>query len=151
MNIRLANKWDQPQVIEMLRHFRQETPIEMMSECDNEQHISMLFHTALIGGGLAYVAEDKGRLIGMIIGFIEQNTWDPNIYVLRELVYWVEPEYRGGTAGYRLLMEYNRAAKLLQKEKRINMYTMSKMVNSPDLDYGRFGYRKIEETWVGGI
>lgn len=150
MNIRLANKFDQPEILDMLRHFREQTPIEDIKNCDNSEYISSLYHVLLIGGGIALVAESDDTIIGMILGIIEQNIWDPDKHLLRELVYWVEPEYRGTSAGYRLLKEYNKLAEQLKEQKRIHMYTMTKMVNSPDIDFDRFGYRKIEEVWVAG-
>jgi N-acetylglutamate synthase-like GNAT family acetyltransferase len=150
MNIRLANKFDQPEILEMLRHFREQTPIEDIKNCDNAEYISSLYHALLVGGGIALVAEINDEIIGMVLGIIEQNIWDPNKYLLRELVYWVEPKARGTTAGYRLLKEYNKFAEELKKQNRIHMYTMTKMVNSPDIDFNRFGYRKIEEVWVAG-
>jgi hypothetical protein len=110
----------------------------------------MLLHTALVGGGIALVALDNQvRPIGMIIGLIEQNIWDQNIYALRELCFWVEPEHRNTSAGYRLLHEYTRLAKQLVNSGRITMFTMTKMTNSPDLKLQKFGYEKVEETWVG--
>jgi hypothetical protein len=150
MKIRQANKFDLPVVVEMLRNFRNNTPIEMMRECNNEEYISKLFHHIILGGGVALIAEDKNTA-GMIIGVKDQNVWDPNLKVLRELVYWVEPQYRGSTAGYKLLLQYNKLAQELIDENKISMYTMTKMVNSPDLDFTKFGYKKAEEVWVGGV
>lgn len=150
MNIRQANKFDLPHVIEMLKHFRGQTPIDMMNECDNELYVNKLFHTILVGGGVALIAE-KEKPIGMIMGVMDQNVWDPSITMLRELVYWVEPEHRNSTAGYRLLKAYNEAAKELVEQNRIKLYTMTKMVNSPDIDFSRFGYTKTEEVWVAGV
>ena len=150
MKIRQANKFDLPAVVEMLRNFRNNTPIEMMRECNNEEYISKLFHHIILGGGVALLAEDKNTA-GMIIGVKDQNVWDPNLKVLRELVYWVEPQYRGSSAGYKLLLQYNKLAQELIDENKISMYTMTKMVNSPDLDFTKFGYKKAEEVWVGGV
>jgi N-acetylglutamate synthase-like GNAT family acetyltransferase len=150
MKIRQANKFDLPAVVEMLRNFRNNTPIEMMRECNNEEYISKLFHHIILGGGVALIAEDKNTA-GMIIGVKDQNVWDPNLKVLRELVYWVEPQYRGSSAGYKLLLQYNKLAQELIDENKISMYTMTKMVNSPDLDFTKFGYKKTEEVWVGGV
>jgi N-acetylglutamate synthase-like GNAT family acetyltransferase len=150
MIIREANRFDLPAIVEMLKNFRAATPLECMNECDNVQHISMLLHTALVGGGIALVALDNQvRPIGMIIGLIEQNIWDQNIYALRELCFWVEPEQRNTSAGYRLLHEYTRLAKQMVNAGRITMFTMTKMTNSPDLKLQKFGYEKVEETWVG--
>jgi N-acetylglutamate synthase-like GNAT family acetyltransferase len=150
MKIRQANKFDLPNVLDMLRNFRSNTPIEMMRECNNEEYINKLFHHIILGGGVALIAEDKNTA-GMIIGVKDQNIWDPNLKVLRELVYWVEPQYRGSSAGYKLLLQYNKLAKELVNENKINMYTMTKMVNSPDLDFTKFGYKKTEEVWVAGV
>jgi N-acetylglutamate synthase-like GNAT family acetyltransferase len=150
MKVRLANKFDLPVVLDMLRNFRNYTPIDMMRECNNEEYINKLFHHVILGGGVALIAEDKNAA-GMIIGVKDQNVWDPEIKVLRELVYWVEPEYRGTTAGYKLLLKYNKLAQELVDTQKINMYTMTKMVNSPDLDFTKFGYKKTEEVWVAGV
>jgi N-acetylglutamate synthase-like GNAT family acetyltransferase len=150
MKVRVANKFDLPIVLDMLRNFRNHTPIDIMRECNNEEYINKLFHHVILGGGVALIAEDKD-VAGMIIGVKDQNVWDPEIKVLRELVYWVEPAYRGTTAGYKLLLKYNKLAQELVDEQKINMYTMTKMVNSPDLDFTRFGYKKTEEVWVAGV
>jgi len=149
MIVRKANKFDLPYIIKMLRHFRDNAPIEEIKVCNNEEYINTLYATILAGRGVALVAE-MDQPIGMILGFIDQNIWDPEIYVLKELCYWVEPEYRGTTAGYRLIKEYNKLAEELREQDRIKMYTMTKMVNSPDLDFSRFGYKKTEEVWVMG-
>ena len=150
MNIRNANKFDLPHILDMLRGFRNATPIDMMRECDNEDYINKLYHHVILGGGIALIAENE-KPFGMIIGVKDHNIWDPEIKVLRELVYWVEPEYRGTSAGYRLLKEYNKQAQKLVDDKKIKLFTMTKMVNSPDLDFSRFGYTKTEEVWVAGI
>ncbi len=149
MNIRLANKFDQPHIFKMLRNFRDQSPIQVMSTVDNEEYVSKLLNALLHGRGLVLIAE-KEEPIGMLMAAIDQNVWDPNVFLMKELVYWVEPEWRGTTAGYRLLAKYNELAKELVDEGRISFYTMSKLAKSPDLDYGRFGYQRVEETWVAG-
>jgi len=148
MIIRSANKWDLEQIIVMLKHFRNQSPVELLKNVNDEEYINKIFHEILQGRGIALVVESDS-VVGMILSYIAPNIWDPKILVLNELCYWVEPEYRNTTAGYRLLREYNKLAKELIEEKRIHLFTMNKMINSPDLDYGRFGYKKIEETWIG--
>jgi N-acetylglutamate synthase-like GNAT family acetyltransferase len=151
MNVRKANKFDQKQVNDMLRNFRNATPIELMRECDNEPYINKIFAHILAGAGVALIAEKDDKVIGIIAGIIDSNIWEPSILVMRELVFWVEPEHRGTTAGYRLISSYNKEAKQLVDSGRIKMYTMTKMVNSPDLHLEKFGYRKAEEVWVAGV
>ena len=164
MKIREANKFDLPEVIAMLRNFRMQTPIDTMKECNNEEHINMLFHHVILGGGISFVAEKDTKLVGIIIGIKDHNIFDPDLTMLKELVFWVEKEHRGSSAGYKLIKSYNKAlwqltistsynkkAQELVDEKEIIMYTMTKMVNSPDLDFSRFGYKKLEEVWVAGV
>ena len=150
MKIRRANKFDQQHIFKMLRNFRDESPIKVMATIDNEEHASKLLNALLHGRGLILIAE-KEEPVGMLMAVIDQNVWDPDVLNMRELVYWVEPEHRGSTAGYRLLAEYNKIAQEYVEEGRISFYTMSKLAKSPDLDYGKFGYQRVEETWVAGV
>ena len=159
MKTRLATKHDLPYVIEMLKHFRDQTPIDLMRGVNDAEYITRLYTVLINGGGLVVLAEERNaaipaqrpKIAGMCIGMIDGTIWDPKLLVMRELVYWVEPEYRGGTAGYKLLKRYSDEADTLIDSDRIKMYTISKLTNSPDLDYGRFGFKKIEETWVAGV
>ena len=65
-----------------------------------------------------------------------------------EMGFTVEKKYRGGSVGYRLLKNYCDYGEQLKKQKRIDFYTVSKMVNSPDLKYQKFGFNKLEEKWI---
>ena len=150
MNIRIANKFDQPHIFKMLRNFRDQSPIQVMSTVNNEEYVSKLLNALLHGRGVILIAE-KEEPVGMLMAVIDQNVWDPNVFLMKELVYWVEPEHRGSTAGYRLLAKYNELAKKMVDDGKISFYTMSKLTKSPDLDYGRFGYERVEETWVAGV
>jgi len=151
MKVREANKFDQQAINDMLRNFRGATPIDQMKKCDNEPYINKIFAHILAGAGVAFVVEEDNKPVGIIAGIIDHNIWDPGIYVMRELLFWVEPEHRGTTAGYRLIKAYNAAGQKLVDDGRIMMYTMTKMVNSPDLHFDKFGYRKAEEIWVAGV
>jgi hypothetical protein len=64
------------------------------------------------------------------------------------VAYWVDPEHRGGTAAYRLIAAYVSECEELMQRGSIQMFTVSKMANSPDLKYNKFGFQKLEETWV---
>lgn len=151
MNIRQANKFDTPRIIEMLKNYREVTPISSFKDCNNEEHMIAILSHIYAGKGIALVAESNDKIIGMMLSVIDQSIWDPKICVLKELAYWVELESRGSTAGYRLLLEYNRVARSLLVTGRITHWTISKMSNSPDLDYSRFGFTRVEETWSQGV
>lgn len=150
MKIELANKFDVPELIEMIKRYRDNAPVEQFKFLNDEEHMSKVLSHILVGRGLIVVAKHNDKIIGTIISFIDQSLWDDNLLVLKEMAYWVDPEHRGSTAGYKLLVKYNELAQKLKNDGRISMWTISKMITSPNLDYQRFGYRKIEETWVMG-
>ena len=147
MKIVEANKFHTPVIIEMLKKYRSATPVSMFANCDDEEYITKLLTHIYMGKGIAFLAYKDEQPIGMILGIIDQSIWDTEIRILKELAYWVNTESRGSSAGYRLLTKYNERARELRDEGRISAWTISKMTNSPDLDYGKFGYRKVEETW----
>lgn len=151
MKIRLADKFDFPEVYEMIKDFSKAAPLEIIRTCDiNEQDFNSLYMTLMAGAGLVLIAEKNNQVCGLIMGGIEQNIWDRRLLTLKELAFWVKPEYRNTRAGYLLLKTYCEEAQELRDNGRIHMYTMAKMTNSPDIKYEKFGYFKVEEVWVAG-
>jgi RimJ/RimL family protein N-acetyltransferase len=152
MKIIEANKFHTPIIIDMLKEYRSATPVALFAECNDEEHIKVLLAHLFAGKGMALLAcRDDDVVVGMLLAMIDQSIWDTNLCILKELAYWVSPEFRGTSAGYRLLSKYNDHAKSLLDLGRIQAWTISKMVNSPDLDYGKFGFSKAEETWYQGV
>ena len=148
MLIREASPFDIPELVRMLRRYKNLTPLEFLSDLDNEDYIVQLLTQLMAGRGVVLIAEKEGVQIGMLIGCISPSLWSNEHLLLTEMAYWVEPEYRGGTAGYRLLAEYCEIGKKMKQEGRICNFMISKMSNSPDLQYQRFGFQKLEEFWV---
>ena len=151
MKIRKANKFDFPEVYQMLLRAKQFWPISLRDEEPNEEHIRNLFNQMVYGAGVILVAEKEGQLIGLVMGMIVPMTWFPNHRVLHELTYWVDEEHRGSTAGYRLLAQYVKEGKELIEEGRVTASLLGKMDNSPNLKYDKFGYQKVEEFWAMGV
>lgn len=145
--MRLANKFDIPQIIEMLKEYRSAAPIEILNQANDKQYVEQLLSNLIAGSGFIVVVEKNNILIGMLIAAIFPNIWNPKVNQCSEIAYWVKPEYRGGTAAYRLIKEYTKECDKLFKTGRIQISTISKMVNSPDLKYNKFGFSKLEETW----
>jgi N-acetylglutamate synthase-like GNAT family acetyltransferase len=145
--IRQASKFDTVEIIDMLRDYRMATPWARLAECDNEFHVRRLLAQIFAGGGVIFLSEHQMQVTGMLIAIKNPNIWDPELLVMNELCYWVDPDHRGSTAGYRLLKTYVDHCEQLKQQGQIESYTISKMVNSPDLDYGRFGFEKLEEMW----
>jgi L-amino acid N-acyltransferase YncA len=146
MKIRLADVWDTEEIMTMLNHYRQSSPLafhKKSSEVRARQILAQIF----AGLGIVLVSEDDAGLTGMIIAIKNSNVWDEDVLVMNELAYWVEPEHRGTSAGYRLIKSYQEYCEELKAQGKIVAYTISKMSTSPDLKYDRFGFEKIEEMW----
>jgi GNAT superfamily N-acetyltransferase len=142
--IRQATKYDKTQIIEMMQLFRAESHIEQYKDLDNVEYWNRLLDSILSGQGVIYIEDG----IGLIMGIVMPTIWCDKTLVLNELAWYVKPEYRNTTIGYRLLKSYVDYGKQLKQEGRIKMFTIAKMVTSPDLKYGRFGFSKLDEIWI---
>lgn len=147
MIVRHATPFDIPSLINLLREYRSHTPLQFLNEANDERYITTMLTEIISGKGVALIAENGG-VFGMLLATIHPSQWSPKHLLLTELAYWVNPEHRGGTAGYRLLAMYVAEAKQLKESGRICNFFISKMVNSPDLSYGKLGFEKLEEFWV---
>lgn len=146
LQIRSANKFDKPIILDLLREYRSETPLPELAEANDADYVGAMVDQIIAGKGIILLAEDV-QPIGMVMAMIAPNIWRPDWLVMQELAYWVRPDKRGGSAGYRLLSAYTKWGNTLKGQGKIGMFTISKMVNSPDLKYNKFGFAKLEETW----
>jgi len=146
--IRKANRFDIPAVLDMLRSYRNETPLDFLRDADDAEYVSQMLTELIAGKGIVLLAEENKSPVGMLIAGIMPSIWSPKHWVLTEFAYWVSPEQRGGTSGYRLLRAYLDEAIELKEAGRICNAFISKMSNSPDLKYSKFGFEKLEEFWV---
>ena len=142
--IRQATKYDKTQIIEMMKLFRAESHIEQYRDLDNVEYWNRLLDNILAGQGIIYIEDG----VGLIMGVVMPTIWCDKTLVLNELAWYVKPEHRNTTVGYRLLKAYVDYGKQLKESGRIKMFTIAKMVTSPDLKYGRFGFSKLDEIWI---
>ena len=142
--IRTATKYDKKEIIEMMKLFREEADLPEFKDADNEPYWNQLLDSILAGGGIIFLEEGKGLLIAII----SPTIWCNKTYSMHELAWYVKPEHRNTTIGYRLFVSYLNYGKKLKEEKRIKFFTISKMDTSPDLKYEKFGFRIKDENWI---
>lgn len=145
--IREANKFDVDSIIEMLKHYREAAPLDVLRYADDEEYIRRMITEIIAGMGFILVSEKDSVPTGMLIAALIPNVWNPKTNQCSEVAYWVEPEHRGGTAGFRLISAYVKKCEEWKRQGKIHFYTMTKMNNSPNLKYNKFGFEKLEETW----
>lgn len=146
MKIRLATKFDIPQIFDMLRNYRDAGTIGGVSDITSEETPLRLMSVIFAGGGFAFVSEQEGKLSGMLLAIKAPHIWDNTKYEMHELAFWVEPASRGSTAGYRLINAYVDACNDLKDQQQITGYSISQM-DGQTLKYARFGFKRTQETW----
>lgn len=148
MIVRKGSPFDAEGICNMLREYRAVTPLKSLEKIENPDHIAKMLSQIMAGAGLCLVAESEQEIVGMLLAIVQPSIWSKDVMVMHELAYWVTPKHRNGTAGYRLLSQYVAFGKAMKAFGHIEHFFVSKMVNSPDLKYDRFGFEKLEETWV---
>lgn len=128
----------------MMRMFRDESPIQQYKDIDNPEYFDSLVDSIIAGRGVIFIEDN----VGFIIGLISPVIWCDKTLAMYELAWYVKPQYRMGIVGVRLLKAYLDYAKQLKEQGRIKLFTITKMVTSPDFDYSKLGFKKIEENWM---
>jgi len=142
--IRQATKYDKIQLQEMMRTFRDESPIQQYRDIDNPEYFDSLVDSIIAGRGVIFIEDN----VGFIMGLISPVIWCEKTLAMYELAWYVKPEYRHKTTGYKLLKSYIDYSKQLKEQGRIKLFTITKMISSPDFDYSKLGFQKIEENWM---
>ena len=145
--IRTATIADIETIIEMIEHYKLASPLDLHKTSGMETPRLILQNIFDNNRGIIFLAEKNDQVIGMLIAVKNINMWNKDAMCMNELAYWVEPEHRGGSAGYRLLKAYTDTCDYMKSQGEIEYFTVTKMVTSPDLNYKIFGFGKLEETW----
>jgi hypothetical protein len=111
---------------------------------DNEEHWNTMLDSILAGQGVIFLEEGKGLLMAMILPTI----WCNKTFAMHELAWYVRPEQRNTTTGFRLFASYIAYGKQLKEQGRIKYFTMTKLDVSPNLKYEKYGFRKKDENWI---
>jgi len=142
--IRQATKYDKTEIIKMMQLFRAEADIEQYKHLDNIVYWNKLLDNILAGQGVIFLEQGKG----LIMALITHTAWCDRTFQMYELAWYVKPEYRNTTVGYRLLKEYIDYGKQLKEQGRIKLFSIAKMISSPNIKYDKFGFNKLDETWI---
>ena len=141
--IRKATRFDKPELIEMLKQFNSEFLPEFSSFFNNDS-VDKLLTNIIAGAGIALIEENKG----LILGVITPCLYDNSINVLSELAWYAKTEYRNTSLGYRLYKSYIDESNQLLEKDRIKASIICKLPNSPNINYQKHGFKKLQESWV---
>ncbi len=101
-----------------------------------------------IEGNLCFVAESNHQVVGFVLGAVCPSIFNKNIKMGVELAWWIDPQYRNGVLGVKLL-------KAIEKEARNQGVSTWSMICLEALEpdkvesiYQRLGYERAERTFV---
>ena len=146
--IRQANKFDMDSIVRMLKAYRDKAPTKFLRDSANQEHIERMLNNILAGAGFILLGAKEDEPVGMVIAAQHPNIWNPDVMQVSEIAFWLDEEHRGGKIAHRLLHAYIQQCEEWKQENRIQFFSLSKMNNSPDLSFDRFGFEKLEETWI---
>lgn len=146
--IRFATTADIPTIITMLVKFADATPVQFLKGAQYNPRLVQSVLSAILKSGLILVSHRDDVITGMLIAQIVNDQWLPQYRYLKELAWWVDEEYRGGTDGYRLLAEFTRIGKSLLDEKKITAVQLTTLANKPIPIVEKLGWRSVETNFV---
>lgn len=148
--IRSAEFKDYEQIRLLLRHYADQLPLEEAHDVFMHTDKGMYNLFAQIQSqGIILVCTDSDDVAqGVLIAAIQPNLWAPYVFVLQELVWWVEPEYRNSRMGLALLKAYTDFGRKQKAEGNIAYFTLSTMSEGTALNMEKRGWRAFETTYI---
>ena len=146
--IRTATIQDFDRIMEMMINFANSSPYDAHHQPKyNDEYVRRLL-VQFIKAGVILVGEINDRIEGMLIAGITPDIWLPQVKTMKEVAWWVEPEHRMSSLGYRLLKEYIKCGEKLVESDIIEGFTLTNMMQSPDFDLEKRGWRPVETNYV---
>jgi GNAT superfamily N-acetyltransferase len=142
MTVRRATTADRGAVLAMAWRFLEESQYRALLE-GSVAHLETLIDVLLEGGAI-FVADNGADVVGMIAG-VTQTHPITGAVTATEFAWWVEPEFRGSSAGGRLLKAFEGWARF----QRAAVIQMIAPVGAEELEgfYRRRGYEEVETTF----
>lgn len=146
--IRLAEQQDIKIIVELLKEFLTATAYPQAERALKNTHNLIKIARLCIERGQVWLAFDQDRAVGLLAAVREPNLWVPEIEEMRELIWFVIPEYRNSLFGGRLLKAYQKSADAMIKSGEISVYFVGHMTSTAAIDLERRGFRLTELTYI---
>lgn len=143
--IRKATLDDVPEVVRLSALFYPTT--HYADFCDMDEDSVWGLASGLIENDVFYVAEDDGRLVGMVGLIIAPFLFNRSKKMAVEIVWWVAPEVRGSGVAHKLLMAIEQPCREAGAE-RIQMVHMPNSPPQAAALYRHAGYAESEISFT---
>jgi GNAT superfamily N-acetyltransferase len=140
--IRKATPADASRLVEMAGHFVEQTRYSTLFRFKPAAVAQLV--ALVLEHGVIFVAEQDGAIVGMLAALPMEEPI-AKTPMLDEMAWWVEPAFRRGSVGPKLL----RAAESWAVQKGLRLVKMVAPVGTNVGDYyKRMGYTEVETSWV---
>lgn len=142
--IRDAVVEDVPFIVEEGIKFLKLHPANLNKDIDEEYLFQLV--TTLVTNHVVLIATDGGKQLGMIMGLIAPNLFNPSYIGLQEIAWWVKEESRNTTAALKLF----KAFEIRAKELEVDFITMTTTSYTPTLEklYKKNKYIPVETVYI---
>ena len=147
--IRLATDEDITMLVDLLRDFSRELPIESAESAFSPRVASNRLKEG-IGLGLCYLSleTDESDPTGFILGNVGLNVWSENDYEITLLAHYMKPDYRKKMDGGRLISAYlKQCDKLIKEYPKIRIAYVMTQPEGTNMNYEKHGFDLMQTTY----
>lgn len=145
--IRKANRSDLSNLTGLVLDFLKDTAYTKHIPQPDVEHIKQLLF-GLLQVGLVFVYEIDSKPVGLLAALKEPNLWVPSKHSMRELIWYVKQEHRGGVGAGKLFVKYCQACEDMMKRGEIDGYFTARMSTTADIDLESRGFRLTEKLYL---
>jgi GNAT superfamily N-acetyltransferase len=144
--VRIASPADTDALLAMGARFFAFSPFARLTTFDPEHARASI--EQMREAGVVLVATVDGEIVGGLLGLLTPLWFNQSAMVASEVAWWVDPQYRGGAAGVRLLYTFEAWA----KERGATAVSLSDLVLDGEQPAGslidKLGYTLVERSHV---
>jgi RimJ/RimL family protein N-acetyltransferase len=148
--IRAARTTDLEQVLDMLKAFASASLINYTEWSEEDLRNAKKTLLNLIMNEYLMVAEKDNKLVGMIGAQREQDPWITKRKRLRELFWWVDPDYRRTKISAELFVKWQHDCERMLKDNLIDQASLSTQPERSDVNLSNRGWICVEQHWIKG-
>jgi N-acetylglutamate synthase-like GNAT family acetyltransferase len=148
--IRPARTADLEQVLNLLKAFAAESLINYSEWTEEDLRNAKKVLLDLIVNQYLMVAEKDNKLVGMIGAQREPDPWIKSRKRLRELFWWVDPDYRRSRISAELFVKWQQDCERMLKDKIVDQASLSTQPGRSDISLDSRGWICVEQHWIKG-
>jgi RimJ/RimL family protein N-acetyltransferase len=146
--IRPATVKDLDQLIDLLKAFASASLVSYSDWTEQDVASARQRLTNMILNHYIMVADKDDKVIGAIGAIREQDPWIRSKNRMRELFWWVDPEYRRSRLSAQLFVRWQGDVERWLEKELVDSVSLSIQPGSSDIDLSRRGWRCVEQHWI---